>query len=88
MVLAPIDTAGINVEVNAIVSKLKVPMCFKTFTNLESHTASNLQFSMDAVSFLIIVEFSMMECHLIGDVKQKFRELMADSSEPFGSLSV
>lgn len=53
---------------------LKVPICFKYFTNLGSQVARNLQLRMDPVLFLIIDEFSMIKCHVMTDLKQRCYE--------------
>lgn len=69
MVLARTGTIAINVEGKIIHSLLKVLIWFKYFTYLVSEAAKNLQLSVDAVSFLIINEFAMIDCHLMNNLK-------------------
>lgn len=88
MVLVLTGATAINVEYKTIQSALKIPTYFKWFTLLRNEAAISLQISVDPVSFLIINEFSMIGCHLIAALEQRYLEGKPDSSAFFEGLFV
>lgn len=59
-------SAAMNFEGKVILCA-EVPTCFKRFADLGNQAARNPPFNIDAVSFLIIDEFSIIGCLMIVD---------------------
>lgn len=73
----------LNVEGKTIHSALKVPMCFKSLTDLGSGAVRNPQRNIDPLTYLIVDEFSMIGCYLMDALEQRCREGQSDSTGRF-----
>ncbi|XP_055329698.1 uncharacterized protein LOC129582250 [Paramacrobiotus metropolitanus] len=88
LLLGPTGVAADNINGSTIHSKLRIPVN-RTFRDLEGDELHRFQEELDDIKVILIDEFSLIGCTLLGKVDKRLRQAKPDKSHlPFGGLIV
>ncbi|KAJ1518937.1 hypothetical protein ONE63_011454 [Megalurothrips usitatus] len=87
LLMAPTAIAAVHIDAQTIHSTLKIAPQGE-FKELQGDTLRKFQEAMQDVEFLIIDEFSMLGCKMLGYIDRRMRQGKPDSDEPFGGCYV
>ena len=87
LLLGPTGVSAINIGGSTIHSALKIPIQSAYYKTLSGERARKFCDQMEKVKFIIIDEYSMIGCSLLGMIDKRLRE-GTGVNEPFGNLKI
>ncbi|KAK3918288.1 ATP-dependent DNA helicase pfh1 [Frankliniella fusca] len=87
LVLAPTGIAALNIDGFTIHSKLHINTS-KEFTDLNNLAARKFCTDMKNVRFIVIDEYSMVGCKMLGMIDRRLKQATGNYAENFGGLCV